>query len=179
MSEHHQRKWSEKRRNNLIVLLISLGSIILGLIFFFSFSNASFRYYFTVFFGIGGVGILLQGVYNLLDIIGNSVTGTQKTVAYRNFVSVRDTLNEKIDDFIYHNEMKITIYDENNCYFFNILKEGPKDASCMISKTELDDKEIVLQCPFCLSLYNKKYLLDWLEENNNCPVCKAMLKKEI
>ena len=53
-----------------------------------------------------------------------------------------------------------------------------QNEKCMISKTEIQDDDEVLQCPFCSSYFIKKYLEEWLEKHKNCPVCQNILVEE-
>lgn len=57
-----------------------------------------------------------------------------------------------------------------------LVQEIPKNAICMISKTQIEKEKTVLQCPNCQNLYLGKYLLGWLAKNNNCPFCQTVLK---
>ncbi|NPE06817.1 MAG: hypothetical protein GNW80_00925 [Asgard group archaeon] len=50
-----------------------------------------------------------------------------------------------------------------------------QNEKCMISKTEIQDDDEVLQCPFCSSYFIKKYLEEWLVKHKTCPVCQNML----
>ena len=51
----------------------------------------------------------------------------------------------------------------------------PINGFCSISKTHLEKSESVLQCPICINFFIERYLLAWLESNDNCPVCKTKL----
>lgn len=53
-----------------------------------------------------------------------------------------------------------------------------QNEKCMISKTEIQDDDEVLQCPFCSSYFIKKYLEEWLEKHKTCPVCQNILVEE-
>ncbi|MBK5113097.1 MAG: hypothetical protein KGD59_08035 [Candidatus Heimdallarchaeota archaeon] len=53
-----------------------------------------------------------------------------------------------------------------------------QNEKCMISKTEIQDDDEVLQCPFCSSYFIKMYLEEWLEKHKTCPVCQNILVEE-
>ncbi|MBK5113096.1 MAG: hypothetical protein KGD59_08030 [Candidatus Heimdallarchaeota archaeon] len=57
-----------------------------------------------------------------------------------------------------------------------LVLDLPKKAICMISKTQIEVNETVLQCPECQNYYLSKYLLGWLNKNSNCPICQTALK---
>ena len=57
-----------------------------------------------------------------------------------------------------------------------LVLELPKKAICMISKTQIEKEETVLQCPECQNYYLSKYLLGWLDKNSKCPICQFDLK---
>jgi len=59
---------------------------------------------------------------------------------------------------------------------FKVITNPPTGAICIISRTNIEKNDIVLQCPKCLNYFLKEYLLDWLEENKTYPVCKSKLK---
>jgi hypothetical protein len=53
-----------------------------------------------------------------------------------------------------------------------------QNEKCMISKTEIQDEDEVLQCPFCSSYFIKKYLEEWIGKHKICPVCQNLLLEE-
>ena len=57
-----------------------------------------------------------------------------------------------------------------------LVLDVPKNAICMISKTSIEKKESVLQCPNCQNYYLSMYLLGWLNKNDKCPICNTVLK---
>jgi len=57
-----------------------------------------------------------------------------------------------------------------------VITNPPSNEMCRISKLPLRTDQDVLQCPSCESYFIKKYLEDWLRENDVCPVCKFKLK---
>ncbi|NHJ86630.1 MAG: hypothetical protein FK734_14285 [Asgard group archaeon] len=62
-------------------------------------------------------------------------------------------------------------------YLAKKVRKLPKEALCQISKKTLQKPDEALQCPKCQAYFDKNYLGSWLKEKNNCPVCKAVLKK--
>ncbi|NHJ38747.1 MAG: hypothetical protein FK731_01850 [Asgard group archaeon] len=72
-------------------------------------------------------------------------------------------------------EMKRLSYEKTGikAIYIPIVPPGNK---CMISKTKLTSAHEILQCPYCKSYFLLDYLVDWVNKNNNCPVCKAILK---
>lgn len=56
------------------------------------------------------------------------------------------------------------------------LDKAPKKAKCMISSLQLDfDTDIIAACPFCGNMAKHEFLLEWVEENGSCPVCRKLL----
>ncbi|MHA1187323.1 MAG: hypothetical protein ACTSXA_01150 [Candidatus Heimdallarchaeota archaeon] len=55
----------------------------------------------------------------------------------------------------------------------------PAYAKCSISKQQLSFESIVVQCQFCETYYQEKYLNIWLKDHKNCPVCQREIKIEI
>jgi hypothetical protein len=47
---------------------------------------------------------------------------------------------------------------------------------CMISKLSITSADEILQCPSCKSYFLLEYLVEWVEKNVNCPVCKYHLR---
>lgn len=55
--------------------------------------------------------------------------------------------------------------------------EIPKDAKCAVCKLSIKKNKDILHCPNCKTLFHKDHLIDWLEQKNNCPICKKPLLK--
>jgi hypothetical protein len=89
------------------------------------------------------------------------------------------------DDYVIHtnnfelyldDSKQIEIIDEEIIKPIFVGKDQiPSNAFCSISKTHLEKSESILQCPICENYYLERYLLSWLENNDNCPVCKTKL----
>ena len=50
---------------------------------------------------------------------------------------------------------------------------------CSICKLELRENQFIFMCPFCKSLFHKKHIIDWLENDSECPVCQREIKKKL
>ncbi|NHJ49162.1 MAG: hypothetical protein FK733_15345 [Asgard group archaeon] len=59
-----------------------------------------------------------------------------------------------------------------------ILEQPLENSICMISKTDLEDKGLILQCVVCENCFLPEYILDWLKANNTCPVCRSKIKEK-
>ncbi len=49
---------------------------------------------------------------------------------------------------------------------------------CSICKLDLRKKQRIVQCPYCYALFHYDHLYNWLEKNNNCPVCSKEIVEE-
>lgn len=56
-----------------------------------------------------------------------------------------------------------------------ITKASP-GSKCMISKLTIKPEDDVVQCINCNSYFIKEYLIEWLKNNENCPVCQTILR---
>ena len=65
-------------------------------------------------------------------------------------------------------------FKEINCESL-IYKDECKNNICMICKLEIRIGDRVNQCPHCGCFFHKEHLGDWMRENDNCPVCSAVL----
>jgi hypothetical protein len=50
-----------------------------------------------------------------------------------------------------------------------------KGDLCMVCKLKLNEKNDVVQCPICESLYHKNHLMEWIKVKKTCPVCSQEL----
>ncbi|NHK30970.1 MAG: hypothetical protein FK730_06430 [Asgard group archaeon] len=56
------------------------------------------------------------------------------------------------------------------------IDKAPKRTKCMISSLPLDfDTDSIAACPFCGNMAKRDLLLEWIEENGTCPVCRKLL----
>jgi hypothetical protein len=51
----------------------------------------------------------------------------------------------------------------------------PMNEICMVCKLFLKEKDKILQCPVCESLYHRDHLLEWITVKKKCPVCSQVL----
>ena len=86
------------------------------------------------------------------------------------------THNPKYDDLI--------LADEKTDGADRIIKkalepsvfQGDREKQvCEICKKEIKDGHIVIECPRCASLFHHDHILEWLEKDPLCPVCKEDL----
>jgi hypothetical protein len=48
--------------------------------------------------------------------------------------------------------------------------------NCSICKLELRNKQNILQCKKCFSLFHQQHLKEWLNSEEVCPVCGIEMK---
>ncbi|NHJ47984.1 MAG: hypothetical protein FK733_09365 [Asgard group archaeon] len=46
---------------------------------------------------------------------------------------------------------------------------------CSISKTPFTQNDVALNCPYCMKKFKRKYLVEWLEKKDICPVCRVKI----
>lgn len=56
-----------------------------------------------------------------------------------------------------------------------IYQEKEVDQICPICKLSIERKEFIMQCPKCLKLFHGKHLVEWLLENETCPICQTKI----
>lgn len=56
-----------------------------------------------------------------------------------------------------------------------VFKGKISGKKCSICKLDLRKKQQIVQCSKCLALFHHDHLSNWLEKNNNCPVCNELL----
>ena len=54
-----------------------------------------------------------------------------------------------------------------------------KKLCCMICKLPFQEEQLIFECPECKSLFHIDHLVDWMLENNDCPVCGYKINKVI
>ena len=55
-------------------------------------------------------------------------------------------------------------------------KGKAEGKTCSICKLEIREKQSVCQCPYCEYLFHKEHIMDWLETQNDCPVCNNIIQ---
>ncbi|HUT82899.1 MAG TPA: RING-H2 finger protein [Candidatus Bathyarchaeia archaeon] len=50
-----------------------------------------------------------------------------------------------------------------------------KNKHCIICKIELNKKDIIWKCPYCVALFHKQHFIDWISEKAKCPVCHGKI----
>ncbi|NHJ83978.1 MAG: NINE protein [Asgard group archaeon] len=70
--------------------------------------------------------------------------------------------------------------DDNTLKKFSLklitVKYPPENEICMISKLPINQYKEIVKCPYCFSFFIKEYIIDWIVEKENCPVCKQILQ---
>jgi hypothetical protein len=61
-------------------------------------------------------------------------------------------------------------------YNIQPITKAPPGSKCMISKLEIKPEDNVVQCINCNYYFIKDYLIEWLKNNENCPVCQTILR---
>jgi hypothetical protein len=61
-------------------------------------------------------------------------------------------------------------------YNIQPITKAPPGSKCMISKLAIKPEDDVVQCMNCNSYFLKRYLIEWLKNHENCPVCQTILR---
>ncbi|HUT79960.1 MAG TPA: hypothetical protein VMZ29_02065 [Candidatus Bathyarchaeia archaeon] len=87
-------------------------------------------------------------------------------------------VNENTRELIFDGRDQLTLSQETQAKEKLSIKLLPysykgniENQICMITKNPFKQNDKIIQCPICLSLYQEKYLIDWLIRKNICSVC--------
>ncbi len=69
--------------------------------------------------------------------------------------------------------IQIPVDDENK---FELKTEQSNNITCVICYQNITDNNQILRCPSCDVAFHKNHLLQWVFENQKCPICKAKLR---
>ncbi|NHJ38748.1 MAG: hypothetical protein FK731_01855 [Asgard group archaeon] len=61
-------------------------------------------------------------------------------------------------------------------YNIQPITKAPPGSKCMISKLDIKPEDETVQCLNCNSYFIKGYIIEWLKNHENCPVCQAILR---
>lgn len=61
-------------------------------------------------------------------------------------------------------------------YNIQPITKAPPGSKCMISKLAIEPEDDVVQCLNCNSYFIKDYIIEWLKNHENCPVCQTILR---
>jgi hypothetical protein len=61
-------------------------------------------------------------------------------------------------------------------YNIQPITKAPPGSKCMISKLNIKPEDDVVQCLNCNSYFIKDYIIEWLKNHENCPVCQTILR---
>jgi uncharacterized membrane protein len=61
-------------------------------------------------------------------------------------------------------------------YNIQPITKAPPGSKCMISKMDIKPEDDVVQCMNCHSYFIKDYIIEWLKNHENCPVCQTILR---
>ena len=150
------------RQAHIIIMLICIIGIILGSIF-------SKSIYGTIVFVFSGVCLGLNFCIWIID----AKTDPSKKRIEKLHQNMDDEI-EKIVQSGVQNSKPIIV--GNRHYHFRVIIKVPENTLCSISKTTLEKEDIAVQCPVCLNYFQSQYLIDWLELNETCPICKTVLR---
>ncbi|NHJ49161.1 MAG: hypothetical protein FK733_15340 [Asgard group archaeon] len=63
-------------------------------------------------------------------------------------------------------------------YNIQPITKAPPGSKCMISKLDMKPEDNVVQCVNCHSYFIKDYIVEWLKNHENCPVCQTILRMD-
>ncbi len=61
-------------------------------------------------------------------------------------------------------------------YNIQPITKAPPGSKCMVSKLDIKPEDETVQCLNCNSYFIKGYIIEWLKNHENCPVCQAILR---
>ena len=151
-----------------IAIIIGLGLAGFGLYRYGFVEGSSFDYLFIIF----GVALFIIGtvlfVINMRKPKKRTPPRTQTATRTRQSVSRTQRLSIEEEEAL-SSDAKIIA---------SKVDYPIQNEKCMISKTEIQEDDEVLQCPFCSSYFIEKYLEEWLVKHKTCPVCQNVLVEE-
>ncbi|MHA1739679.1 MAG: hypothetical protein ACTSXA_02540 [Candidatus Heimdallarchaeota archaeon] len=157
-----------------IMIILAGCLLVVGISFVAEDSSAVFSY---VLIGIGGFLLVC------LLMIAMAFRREPRTTTIKRVVTEPDKHREQANE-IYKQRVEeaiqkalgkqerypITEYMSVNEYSGKLAKD-----ICMVCKLFLSEKDKILQCPICESLYHKDHLLEWITAKKKCPVCTQVL----
>jgi hypothetical protein len=130
--------------------------------------------------GIGIYKTVLRDAAIILIIVGITIFTILFFLTLENSTLFGQSTQENFDSLINEIESGV-IPEEISTSKYNILlaivQDPPEKAIGIITKLDLDDEAIALQCTTCESYFIPRYILDWLKTKNYCPVCKTIIKR--
>ncbi|NHJ32087.1 MAG: hypothetical protein FK732_04425 [Asgard group archaeon] len=159
---------SSKRNQGIlswIAIILGLGLVGFGLYRYGFGGGSSFDYLFIIFGALLFICGTVLFIMNSKKQKKRSLTRTQPTTRTRQPVSRSHRLS------IEEEEVKL----DASKIIASKVDYSVENEKCMISKLEIKNDDVILQCPFCSSYFIKKYLVEWVEKNKTCPVCKSIL----
>ena len=81
-------------------------------------------------------------------------------------------------------EIEVKNYEMSSTKFYidwrkvtKIVYSGKiKDETCAVCKLSLHEKELILQCQNCQILFHAPHLIEWLGNDDACPVCLSKIE---
>ena len=162
---------SDKDRRFINVMILGIILLVVGFATIFTYLPEVY-----IPFIVGGLIAIVVGILNFQ--INRRKRGDLRKALHERIDRESEDDNERDELFTRANEWfsKKSSEEDAFTYLFTEAKNPPKKAICMISRTTFEEKEDGLQCPNCENYFQKKYLLEWLNKNTNCPICRTKLK---
>jgi hypothetical protein len=166
------------KRNQLFTLLFILAASIigLGLYLLFSFPDNTLIIFVLV------IGVIFFIILLILLVVLKTKREHQKKkppVFAQNMQEAFDAYNQRLQQALEIAEKK---KEDLSALALNSVEKYlgklEKNDICMVCKLILNEKDDILQCPVCESLYHKDHLMEWIKVKNTCPVCSQNLKKK-
>jgi len=162
-------------------MIILTGMLtIVGITFAAENSNAIFPYILmgiggVLFFGLIVVVIALQRDPTIFTLKRNAAVATNSE-EYRE--EANEIYKQRVDEAIQKAlGLRERIPITKDMSVIEYTDKIEKDV-CMVCKLFLSNKDTILQCPVCESLYHRDHLLEWITTRKKCPVCSQVLFKK-
>ncbi len=173
MARHGNDKDLTKNKIISIIGIVLLGPLVFLLIYIYDHNLILFIVLFSTL-------CLILGTIFIRFIILMSKKRKRAKIAResRLFLQNQREENELTREFIFSENDRLTLSQQNLLHERVSVKLEPytyhgeiQNKLCKITRNAFKKDDEIIQCPECLSLYHKKYLIEWLLRKNVCPVC--------
>ena len=140
------------------------------IVFLFCLSLSTILFY--IFYTNDEPALLIAGVFMFIFSLATLITVIR-------WFNLRRKRNHLMYGLYTPTKPKKRKYRKNIDFEINCFSEDDnhKEITCMICKLPITPKKEFIQCPFCNANFHVNHLLEWLELDDNCPVCNKSLKK--
>lgn len=134
-------------------------------------------------FGLTGIGILLLILAWMLNsgILKDGPVRSFRAPAYSE--EEREKAEERYKERV-ESALNVALKKQKDLTSNEIVTaveftNAQREDFCMICKLQFKNKDTILQCPVCESLYHKEHLIEWIRVHKNCPVCSQKLYETV